>query len=98
MHILFLGSSLGNFDRESSVSFLRSLPLRPGSGDTLLIGLDHDNDKEKIELAYNDPEGISKEFMMNGLRAAGRTLGDEGLFAEGKWEFVNMYKEEHRTF
>lgn len=96
LHLLFLGSSLGNFDHSSSVSFLRSLPLLPGSSDTLLIGLDHDNEKEKIELAYNDPKGISKNFMMNGLRAAGRTLGDEGLFAEGKWEFVNMYNEEHR--
>jgi hypothetical protein len=31
LHILFLGSSLGNFDRDGATAFLKSLPLRPGS-------------------------------------------------------------------
>lgn len=38
LHILFLGSSLGNFPRPDAVDFLKGLPLRPGSGDTLLLG------------------------------------------------------------
>jgi hypothetical protein len=91
LHILFLGSSLGNFSREGAVDFLRSLPLRPGSGDTLLLGLDHDNDKEKIEKAYNDSKGYTANFIFNGLRAAGRTLGDEKMFDQDKWEYVNCY-------
>lgn len=98
LHILFLGSSLGNFDRKGSISFLRSLPLRPGSGDTLLLGLDHDNATEKIELAYNDLKGLTKDFIMNGLKVAGRTLGDENLFEGAKWEYVNLYNEEERKF
>ncbi|OBZ71213.1 hypothetical protein A0H81_08706 [Grifola frondosa] len=77
LHILFLGSSLGNFTRGEDAAFLRSLPLRPGSGDTLLLGLDHDNEAHQIELAYNDPKGITKNFIMNGLKCAGRALGDE---------------------
>lgn len=60
LHILFLGSSHGNFSRREGAEFLRSLPLRPGSGDTLLIGLDHDNGQQKIEEAYNDKKGVSK--------------------------------------
>ena len=91
LHILFLGSSLGNFSREAAADFLRSLPLRPGSGDTLLLGLDHDNDKEKIEEAYNDSKGYTERFIFNGLRAAGRALGDENMFDEDKWEYVNHY-------
>jgi hypothetical protein len=91
LHILFLGSSLGNFSREGSVQFLQSLPLRPGSGDTLLLGMDHDNSKKAIEEAYNDREGYTKRFIMNGLRAAGRTLGNEHMFDEDKWEYVNHY-------
>ncbi|KAF8908854.1 DUF323 domain-containing protein [Gymnopilus junonius] len=70
LHIMFLGSTLGNFDRQGASSFLRSLPLRAGSGDTLLIGLDHDNDKAVIEEAYNDSRGYTKRFIFNGLRAA----------------------------
>ena len=91
LHILFLGSSLGNFSREAATDFLRSLPLRPGSGDTLLLGLDHDNDKDKIEQAYNDKNGYTARFIFNGLRAAGRALGDEHMFDEDKWEYVNHY-------
>ncbi|EEB87992.1 hypothetical protein MPER_14431, partial [Moniliophthora perniciosa FA553] len=90
---MFLGSSLGNFTRSEGAEFLRSLPLRPGSSDTLLIGLDHDNEKQMIEKAYNDEAGYTRKFIMNGLKAAGRALGDENLFSEDKWEYVNRYDE-----
>lgn len=91
LHIMFLGSSLGNFSRPDAASFLKSLPLRSGHDDTLLLGLDHDNDKRLIELAYNDPQGYTKRFIFNGLKAAGRALGDERMFDEEKWEYVNYY-------
>ncbi|KZT11762.1 DUF323 domain-containing protein [Laetiporus sulphureus 93-53] len=96
VHLLFLGSSLGNFTRGEDAAFLRSLPLRPDSGDTLLLGLDHDNDPSEIELAYNDPKGITREFIMNGLRCTGRALGDESLFDESKWEYVGKYNADER--
>lgn len=66
LHILFLGSSLGNFLRGEDADFLRGLPLRPGSGNTLLLGLDHDNDPTEIEAAYNDSLGITRKFIMQG--------------------------------
>ena len=66
LHILFLGSSLGNFHRGDDANFLRGLPLRPASGDTLLLGLDHDNDPAEIERAYNDSLGITRRFIMQG--------------------------------
>ncbi|KAJ6582790.1 DUF323 domain-containing protein [Mycena sp. CBHHK59/15] len=91
MHLLFLGSSLGNFSRAGGADFLRTLPLRPGSGDTLLIGMDHDNGKELIEEAYNDRKGYTRRFIMNGLKAAGKALGDEALFDEENWTYVNNY-------
>jgi hypothetical protein len=90
LHLLFLGSSLGNFSRTEGADFLRSLPLRPGSGDTLLIGMDHDNEKALVEEAYNDRQGYTRKFIMNGLKGAGRALGDENLFDEENWEYVNV--------
>ncbi|KAL0579890.1 hypothetical protein V5O48_002137 [Marasmius crinis-equi] len=96
LHLLFLGSSLGNFTRDDAMGFLRSLPLRPGSGDTLLIGLDQDNEKEVIEKAYNEDAGYTRKFIMNGLKAAGRVLGDESMFSEDKWDYVNRYDEKLR--
>lgn len=95
-HLLFLGSSLGNFGRGEDVEFLRSLPLEPGSGNTILIGLDQDNDPRTIEIAYDDPKGATRDFIMNGLRVVGRTLGNERLFDEEKWEYVGKYNEQLR--
>ncbi|EJF58067.1 hypothetical protein DICSQDRAFT_157002 [Dichomitus squalens LYAD-421 SS1] len=96
LHILFLGSSLGNFTREDAAGFLRSLPLRSSSHDTLLLGMDHGNDAQKIRMAYNDTNGVSRRFVMNGLRCAGRVLGEERLFDQEKWEYVGTYNEQLR--
>ncbi|KIM89427.1 hypothetical protein PILCRDRAFT_813358 [Piloderma croceum F 1598] len=96
LHIMFLGSSLGNFSRAEGAAFLRSLPLRRGCGDTLLLGLDHDNQAARIETAYNDPKGYTRRFIMNGLKAAGSALGDEQMFDEDKWEYVGKYNKEER--
>ena len=98
LHIVFLGSSLGNFPRGEDVKFLRSLPLRAGKGDTLLLGLDHASDAAKIEQAYNDRAGITRRFVLNGLKSAGRALGDESLFSPEKWEYVGRYDAHERKF
>ena len=94
MHFLFLGSSIGNFSRPEASAFLKSLPMK--QGDTLLLGMDHDNPKELIELAYGEPAGVTEAFIMNGLRVAGRTLGDETLFDASRWEYVHWYSEDER--
>lgn len=94
LYIMFLGSSLGNFPWVEAAAFLKSLPLRPGSGDTLLLGLDHTNDAEKIRVAYNEPKGIARNFIMNGLVTAGRALGDENLFDKSKWEYITRFTKE----
>ena len=96
LHILFLGSSLGGFPRDQGAAFLKSLPLRPGKGDTLLLGLDHGSDAARIERAYDDREGITRRFILNGLKVVGRTLGDESLFPLKKWEYVSRYNAQER--
>jgi uncharacterized SAM-dependent methyltransferase len=60
--------------------------------------LDHDNDRKDIELAYNDPQGHTRNFILNGLKTAGRALGDESIFAEQNWEYVNTYNESKRRY
>lgn len=93
LHILFLGSSIGNFPRDDAAAFLKSLPLRPGSGDTLLLGLDGRNDKELVERAYHDSDGHTERFIMNGLKAAGRILGTDELCAD-KWAYESTYNDQ----
>lgn len=97
IHLIFLGSSLGNFESGEDIQFLRSLPLRPGSGDTLLLGLSHHANPKDIELSYNDPEGHTKEFIMNGLKAASNALGNPHLFDLDNWKYVNKYNEAERV-
>ena len=96
LHLLFLGSSLGNFSPGEDLAFLKSLPLRAGRGDTLLLGLDHTSDTAKIERAYDDRAGITRRFILNGLKSAGRALGDESLFAPEKWAYVSRYDAQER--
>ncbi|OCF38859.1 hypothetical protein I317_07367 [Kwoniella heveanensis CBS 569] len=94
LHFVFLGSSLGNFDRESAAPFLKSLPLK--NGDTLLIGLDGrpapgPEGRKKVEVAYNDPAGYTKAFEEHGwevVRQELRLVDDKGV------EFVGRYNEE----
>ena len=94
LHYLFLGSSLGNFDRDSAAPFLKSLPLKPG--DTLLLGLDGrpppgEEGKRKVEMAYNDPSGHTRAFEEHGWDVVKKELGiDQGPGVE----FVGRYNEE----
>ncbi|KAG9098927.1 hypothetical protein FS749_002594, partial [Ceratobasidium sp. UAMH 11750] len=92
IQLLFLGSSIGNFSPKEAAAFLRSLPLRAGSGDTLLLGLDQKNNPDLIRLAYDDPQGHTKAFALNGLEHAARETA--GSIDEKKWSYAEKYNEE----
>ncbi|KAG8769915.1 hypothetical protein FRC12_004640 [Ceratobasidium sp. 428] len=92
IQLLFLGSSLGNFSPKEAAEFLRSLPLRAGSGDTLLLGLDQKNNPDLVRLAYDDPQGHTKAFALNGLEHASEET--EGSIDKKKWSYVEKYNEE----
>ncbi|KAL2130440.1 hypothetical protein VTI74DRAFT_6386 [Chaetomium olivicolor] len=88
--ILSLGSSVGNFDRADAAAFLKSFADVLGPGDTMLIGLDACDDPAKVYHAYNDKEGLTHEFILNGLRHANRVLG-ETAFDEKDWRVIGEY-------
>ncbi|KAM0789841.1 hypothetical protein ACM66B_006688 [Microbotryomycetes sp. NB124-2] len=94
MSILWLGSSVGNFHRDEAVQFLRNVKLAPG--DTLLIGVDSCDDKAKVENAYNDPEGVTRRFIFEGVDHAGRTLHgtDDSPLHSRNFEYVSHYNKE----
>ncbi|CED82772.1 Histidine-specific methyltransferase, SAM-dependent [Phaffia rhodozyma] len=92
IHYLFLGSSLGNFDREGAIEFLRSIPLRPGSGDRLVVGLDGRNEKEVVERAYNDPEGVTRAWAENMWSGVEREIGWKGPGRmKDSWTYEGRY-------
>jgi dimethylhistidine N-methyltransferase len=68
----FPGSTIGNFEREEAVTFLRRAARLCGNGGGLLIGADLHKDRYTLELAYNDPEGVTAAFNLNLLHRLNR--------------------------
>ncbi|GAA5839849.1 hypothetical protein JCM9279_005185 [Rhodotorula babjevae] len=89
--IMWLGSSCGNYTRDEAVDFLRNIDLR--EGDTMLIGIDGCADGPKIETAYNDPEGVTAAFILEGVDVAGRSLGGEAasVLEQSNFDYVNRW-------
>jgi len=74
MLVLFLGSTIGNFDHPAEVEFLERVRkiLRPG--DALLLGTDLEKSAEQLLLAYDDPLGVTAAFNLNLLARLNREL------------------------
>jgi dimethylhistidine N-methyltransferase len=75
--VLFLGSSIGNFEPDEAGSFLKTLREGVGEDDALLIGFDLQKDRSILEPAYNDAAGVTARFNLNILARINRELGGE---------------------
>ncbi len=73
--VLFLGSNIGNLNRAGARVFLRSLWNSLQHDDLLLIGFDLKKDIDLLLKAYNDSQGVTREFNLNLLRRINRELG-----------------------
>lgn len=72
--VLFLGSSIGNFDPEHAELFLAKIARNMRTGDKLLVGFDMVKDEGVLNAAYNDSAGVTAEFNLNLLRRINREL------------------------
>ena len=70
--ILFLGSTIGNFDEQERNQFLQGLAEYLNPNDGLLIGIDLIKSRRLIERAYNDSQGITAAFNKNLLQRINR--------------------------
>ncbi|NGZ09702.1 MAG: L-histidine N(alpha)-methyltransferase [Nitrospira sp. LK70] len=78
--VLFLGSTLGNFERSAADLFLSGIRQNLQPGDALLIGTDLEKPKADLLLAYDDPLGVTAAFNRNLLVRINRELsGDFAL-------------------
>ena len=73
--VLFLGSTIGNFDRSAADAFLSEVRGILRDGDALLLGTDLEKDIATQILAYDDPAGVTAAFNMNLLARINRELG-----------------------
>jgi dimethylhistidine N-methyltransferase len=87
--LLFLGSTIGNFERRCAVDFLERVALHLHSGDALLIGFDLVKDVEIMLEAYDDPTGVTAAFNLNLVGRINRELDgdfDQREFThEARW-------------
>ncbi|MEO7652439.1 MAG: L-histidine N(alpha)-methyltransferase [Bryobacteraceae bacterium] len=72
--VLFLGSTIGNFDRQPGEKFLREIRSLLLPGDSLLLGTDLVKPEAQILEAYDDPTGVTAAFNLNLLARINREL------------------------
>jgi L-histidine Nalpha-methyltransferase len=73
--VLFLGSTIGNFDRPADVKFLRAVRRILQPGDALLLGTDLIKPIPQMLDAYDDSLGVTAAFNLNLLARINRELG-----------------------
>ena len=72
--IYFPGSTIGNFTHAEAGELLRAMRITAGRRGGLLIGFDLLKDKDVLETAYNDAQGITAQFNLNLLTRINREL------------------------
>jgi dimethylhistidine N-methyltransferase len=72
--VLWLGSSIGNFDDDQAIAMLRRLSEVCDPADVLLVGFDLLKDPQALVAAYADSRGVTAEFNYNLLRRINREL------------------------
>jgi L-histidine Nalpha-methyltransferase len=74
LFVLFLGSTIGNFDRPAGVKFLAEVRRILEPGDSLLLGADLEKSSAQLLKAYDDELGVTAAFNLNLLARINREL------------------------
>lgn len=91
MMVLFLGSTIGNFDTGADAKFLREVRGALYPGDSLLLGTDLVKNVDVMLDAYNDSLGVTAAFNLNLLSRINREL--EGDFDLRQFEHLARFNE-----
>ena len=90
--VYFPGSTIGNFEPDEAVQFLRRIANVCRENGGLLIGADLKKDRGVLEAAYNDRAGITAQFNLNLLMRANRELGAD--FDLDQWRHRAVYNSD----
>ncbi|AZP12515.1 L-histidine N(alpha)-methyltransferase [Undibacterium parvum] len=83
------GSSIGNFDTEHALHFLRQLRAACNADGGILIGVDLIKDSALLDAAYDDALGVTAAFNLNALRHINRLLGSD--FEVRDWQHLGFF-------
>ena len=73
--VLYIGSSIGNFEPGEAAALLRRVRAGLNPGDGLLLGVDMVKEEETLLAAYDDAAGVTAAFNKNMLVRLNRELG-----------------------
>ncbi len=73
--VLYIGSSMGNFEPAAAHHLLRDLRKQLAPGDLLLLGVDLVKDIATLIAAYDDAKGVTEEFNKNVLVRLNTEMG-----------------------
>jgi L-histidine N-alpha-methyltransferase len=93
--VLFLGSTIGNFDRPAGVKFLAEVRRILEPGDSLLLGTDLEKPSAQVLAAYDDELGVTAAFNLNLLARINRELDAD--FDLRQFSHVAMTNHEARS-
>ena len=89
--VLFLGSTIGNFDAGADARFLSEVRSVLAPGDSLLLGTDLLKPPARMLEAYDDPLGVTAAFNLNLLGRINREL--DGDFDLRQFEHLARFNE-----
>ncbi len=90
--VLFLGSTIGNFEPDAGIDFLYAVRQVLAPGDALLLGTDLVKPTKDLLDAYDDPTGVTAAFNLNLLGRINRELDAD--FDMRRFAHVIRYHEE----
>jgi L-histidine N-alpha-methyltransferase len=93
--VLFLGSTIGNFDRPAGTNFLTEVRRILQPGDSLLLGTDLEKSSAQLLHAYDDELGVTAAFNLNLLVRINRELDAD--FDLAQFEHVARINRESRS-
>jgi len=80
--VLFLGSTIGNFEHPADVKFLRQMREILQPGDALLLGTDLSKPIHQLLGAYDDSLGVTAAFNLNLLARINRELDADFVLSQ----------------
>ncbi len=97
--VLFLGSTIGNFDRPAGEAFLAEVRARMRPGDRLLLSTDLEKPVGDLLAAYDDGIGVTAAFNLNLLARINRELGGDFMLSRyrhiARWDARERRIEMH---
>jgi L-histidine Nalpha-methyltransferase len=89
--VLFIGSSIGNYEEDDARALLRAVRQSLRVGGALLLGTDLRKDPAALVRAYDDAQGVTAAFDKNVLARINRELG--GGFDLDSFRHVAVWNE-----